>query len=560
MGAEMPEPLVAIVMAGGEGRRMAVTHAATPKPLVRIAGLPLLEIVLRQIRAAGIREIRVAVRNGARAVVDFLDRRPPEPGIRILPLPETEPLGTIGAVFRLQDLDRTILAVNADLLSGVDLSRMIAHHFREQAALTIATHDEVHRLHLGEVGVEPGGRVVAYREKPVKTFRISSGTYLLEPSVLALFAEGTRLGFPDLARAALERGVKVVEYFHTDPWIDVNDDADLREATRMLREDPAAFGIDPADVGAEARPGAWLGVDLGGTKVLGVTVSHDLRILESSRVPTEREEGPSAVVERVAGMCRSLLARSPRPSAVGVGFAGLVHPASGRVRSSVILPGWNDFPLADTLSEALGGLPVLVENDATAAGYGELLALGSPRGLNMVLLTLGTGIGGAIVIDGRLYRGSTGLAGEFGNTTIEWQGRECWCGNRGCLNTLASGSALASRAAEIAGEVHGVEEIRAAAREGNAVAAGILEEGARALGAGVANLINAFNPDRVVLAGGMSDLGEDWMRCVREEAGRRAFREAWAHARIEPSVVGPEVGAVGAAALVRDRFAGGTVS
>jgi glucokinase len=197
--------------------------------------------------------------------------------------------------------------------------------------------------------------------------------------------------------------------------------------------------------------------------------------------------------------------------------------------SSIMLPGWDDVPLAERLSAPLGGLPVFVDNDATAAGYGEYLSLGSPEGLNMVLLTVGTGIGGAIIIDGELYRGATGTSAEFGNTTIDWQGETCWCGNKGCLNMLASGTAMANRT---------------------------VEEGARALGAGVANIINIFNPDRVVLTGGVTSLGEAFLDQVRQEASWRAFSESMAHARIEYSVRGIEVGALGAAGLIRDHVEG----
>jgi glucokinase len=251
---------------------------------------------------------------------------------------------------------------------------------------------------------------------------------------------------------------------------------------------------------------------------------------------------------------------------VGAGFAGLVDWRAGSILSSIMLPGWEAFPLAERLSSELGGLPAFVDNDATAAGYGEFLALGANPEMNMVLLTIGTGIGGAIIIHGKLFRGATGTSAEFGNTTIDWQGKECWCGNRGCLNMLASGSAISDRASALArgadSALKGLEEpipverIDEAAGAGDRVAIQAIEEGARALGAGVANIINSFNPDRVVLTGGISALGPDYLKVVREEASKRAFSESVAHARIEFSVVGPEVGALGAAGLIRDHVRG----
>lgn len=308
----------------------------------------------------------------------------------------------------------------------------------------------------------------------------------------------------------------------------------------------------------------WLGLDIGGTKILGAAVQDDLKILVTKKRETLREEGPQAVTERAVETCRELMEDFGPAKGLGVGFAGLVDWRSGRVLSSIMLPGWDDFPLASRLSEALGGLPVFVDNDATVAGYGEYLALGAPPGMNMALLTVGTGIGGAILIDGRLYRGATGTSAEFGNTTIDWQGKSCWCGNKGCLNMLASGSAISERAAELAAEKGNsllektagpipVERIRDAARAGDAAASQALEEGARALGAGVANIINIFNPDRVVLTGGVSVLGEEYLDIVRVEAGRRAFRESMDHAQIALSVLGVEVGALGAAGLIRNK-------
>lgn len=310
----------------------------------------------------------------------------------------------------------------------------------------------------------------------------------------------------------------------------------------------------------------YLGLDIGGTKILGAAVTVDLRVLGTLKVATMREDGPDRVIERAIQVCRTLAGRHGTPRGVGAGFAGLVDLQRGRVLSSVILPGWSDVPLAATLSECLDNLPCLVDNDATTAGYGEWLARGSPPELNMILLTVGTGIGGAIIIDGRLYRGATGTSAEFGNTTIQWQGMRCWCGNQGCLNTLASGSAISRRAEELAAAAGqstlkglsspiDVKNIAEAARGGDMAAARAIEECAQALGAGVANIINIFNPDLVVLTGGVPRIGEQYLQTVRDEARRRAFSESADHARIELSVLGPQVGAFGAAGLIRDHVA-----
>lgn len=307
----------------------------------------------------------------------------------------------------------------------------------------------------------------------------------------------------------------------------------------------------------------WIGLDMGGTKLLAAAVTNDLDILEMHKIETLRDEGPGAVLERVISLCGRLIETHGTVRGVGVGFAGLVDWRKGNVLSSVILPGWEGVPLADRLSKAFDNIPVFVDNDATAAGYGEYLKLGAPSEMNMVLLTIGTGIGGAIIINGQLHRGATGTSAEFGHMNIDWHGRECWCGNKGCLNMLASGSAIGFRATELLEEgetsllkdsptpIRG-EAVKKAADQGDAVAIRALDDVARALGAGVANIINIFNPDRVVLTGGVSDLGEGYLKTVKEEAAKRAFDESMAHAEIAFSTLGPEIGALGAAGLIRD--------
>jgi glucokinase len=308
----------------------------------------------------------------------------------------------------------------------------------------------------------------------------------------------------------------------------------------------------------------YLGLDVGGTKILAVVVDAHGRIERRAKVSSRREEGAEAVFARIVELARAMIDRSPEIAAIGAGFAGLVDPTTGTVRSSIMLSGWDGFPLAARLAEA-AGRPTFVHNDAKAAGWGEYRALGSPHGLHMVVLAVGTGIGGAFILDGRLYLGAAGLAGEVGNTTIEREGPVCWCGNRGCLNMLASGSALAehaSRAAALDSQstLHGagaaltVEAIAAAARRGDILAARVIEDGAAALGAGIANVVNMLNPHRVALTGGVVELGETFFDRVRAEVRARAFAEIVEGLVIAPSTLGYETGAYGAACLAADAW------
>jgi NDP-sugar pyrophosphorylase family protein len=236
---------VALVMAGGLGTRMARTHGGVPKPLVPIGGIPLIEVVIRHLRSHGLRDLRIALGHAADGIAAHVralpDLEPAELGVLV----EDRPLGTIGALAGLRALGRTVLVVNGDLVSGIDLGAMFRFHGRERADLTIATHAESHRLRLGEVVAGPDHVVTDYREKPVKEYRISSGTYLVAPAVIGLMAEGEPLSFPELAHRAIGAGLRVVEFFHRAPWQDVNDADGVAAAARLLAADPGVFGIRP---------------------------------------------------------------------------------------------------------------------------------------------------------------------------------------------------------------------------------------------------------------------------------------------------------------------------
>lgn len=239
----MGEPVIGLVMAGGQGTRMQPSDPR-PKPLVEVAGVALLEIALRRLVAHGVLDIRVALRHEAERIGAFLEALVPSlGGARVRVLLEDEPLGTIGAAYLLRDERATVLVTNGDLLSAIDLGELLANHRESQAHLTIATHDEHHRLKLGEVVAAADGRVIDYLEKPVKSWRISSGTYALEPDVLALIERPGWLGFPTLVRRALDARLCVREFHHDRPWLDVNDAHDLALAVEMVARDPAAFGF-----------------------------------------------------------------------------------------------------------------------------------------------------------------------------------------------------------------------------------------------------------------------------------------------------------------------------
>ena len=312
-----------------------------------------------------------------------------------------------------------------------------------------------------------------------------------------------------------------------------------------------------------------VGIDIGGTNLVVGTVAEDgSELLEMVTDPTHSEEGADAVMERLGRLVRAstAAAKGKEVIGVGVGAPGPLDTSTGVVLVTPNL-GWTNFPLRDRVA-AITGLPTEVDNDANCAVYGEWWR-GAARGARAVVgLTIGTGIGGGIVLDGRIYHGVSDAAGEIGHTTIDPTGRRCKCGNYGCLEAYASGPAIAARAAE--GVEAGVETALAryvdgdlgrltaqvvyqAAHDGDLYALDVVNETAKILGAGVANIINTFNPDVVVICGGVTQAGDTLFAPLRREVSQRAFKSSVQHCRIVPGELPGTAGVYGAAAVFLDR-------
>ena len=316
-----------------------------------------------------------------------------------------------------------------------------------------------------------------------------------------------------------------------------------------------------------------LGVDVGGTNVLVGTVSEDgSAVAGVVSEPTRTTGGADAVVEQIAAMVKRSLAQAAGELGVpdlaveglGIGAPGPLDTERGVV---ILTPnlGWRDYPLRDRVASAVG-LPAVLDNDANCAVLGETWQ-GAARGASCVIgLTIGTGIGGGIVLDGRLYHGASDIAGEFGHMTIDSTGRRCNCGNYGCIEAYASGSAISARAVEgiEAGAQtrlpelvdHDLSRITAgivyqAAADGDDFSREVIHDTARFLGAAVANLINIFNPEVVVICGGVTAAGDQLFTPLRAEVARRAFRAAVDACRIVPGLLHGTAGVVGAAAAFR---------
>lgn len=306
-----------------------------------------------------------------------------------------------------------------------------------------------------------------------------------------------------------------------------------------------------------------VGLDVGGTKILGVVLDADGEVQAQTRVPTpDAYSDLLDVFEQITG---SLSDETGPVSGVGVGIAGLVT-LDGRVRYAPNLPALREAAVAADLSDRLG-VPVAVDNDANAAGWGEVTA-GAARGCDHALvITLGTGIGGGIVTDGRPYRGANGFAAEIGHFTVDPTGPRCACGETGHWEAIASGTALgrlarewvaAGRAPSVladaegdAGEVGGHNVTRAAAT-GADDALALLAEFADRVGLGLAGLANILDPAKIVVGGGVMTAGEALLEPLRRSFGHRIEAPEYRPAiPIVPAELGEEAGAIGAAAFAR---------
>jgi glucokinase len=283
-----------------------------------------------------------------------------------------------------------------------------------------------------------------------------------------------------------------------------------------------------------------IGIDLGGSKLLACLTDEDGRVLGRAVRTTGRATGPLEACRLIREVASELCEAGGPFEVAGVGFPGQVDFARGVARASVMLDGWREVPLAGWVGEALG-LPCVVDNDVNAAAVAELKHRHNELPGSMLFVAVGTGIGGAIVLENRLWRGHTGVAGEIGNVTIDRHGPKCWCGRRGCLNTSASGAAIER---QLEPGVPLAEQVRL----GNPRLDDVLDDAAESLGIGIANALNLLNPALVVLGGGVAELGERWLDKVAAAARAETFPEA-GECRFELARAGYQAGAVGAALL-----------
>jgi glucokinase len=315
-----------------------------------------------------------------------------------------------------------------------------------------------------------------------------------------------------------------------------------------------------------------VGVDLGGTKILVGVVGPDHAILGRSKRSTPANEGGPAILEAIvtaidqaleeAGIGRSEIA------GIGVGSPGPIDPTTGVIRFSANM-NVHDWPLAPDLARAIGR-PTLLQNDVRVGGYGEF-RLGAGRGYRNVLsVFVGTGIGGSLILDGQVFEGATGNAGEIGHVVVKADGPKCGCGRRGCLEAVASRSAIAKRIHKATknGELSVLSprvekksgkiksgELAAAVAAGDPVAVREVERAAYFLGLGIGGVVNLLGPELIVIGGGVTAaLGPMFLDLIRTSARQQILVDPDQTIKIEPASLGDDAGILGAALLAQEKF------
>lgn len=312
-------------------------------------------------------------------------------------------------------------------------------------------------------------------------------------------------------------------------------------------------------------------IDLGGTSVRAAVVDVNGGLAGFVAGATEASQGPDAVIDRIVAVLHESLARASvdvsELAAVGIGAPGPLDWDTGVIHEAPNLPGWKEVPLAARVGDAVG-LPAFLENDANAAALAER-QYGIGRGaLNMLYITVSTGVGGGLILEGELWHGAYGSAGEFGHMTVDFEGPLCDCGNRGCIEAIAAGPDIAAWVANQIAAGHSSSlsgqtdlsgrDVVEAAQQGDALAVSALERAGRAVGFGVINVAHLVNLDTVVIGGGIANAGDLLFDPLRATVREHLLESTAPNLRLEPWSLGEDVGLLGAAAAARSRLVGGS--
>ncbi len=324
---------------------------------------------------------------------------------------------------------------------------------------------------------------------------------------------------------------------------------------------PTTGGRRPILLAINPRYGYVVGIDMGATHLGLVVTDYSAHVLEEIEHPFSVTDGPRSCLNQIDHYLTELLHQLKLEisniSAIGMDVPGPVVAEAGMVSSPPIMPGWDGYPIRTHLEE-LWQVPVSIGNDAEMGALGEW-AYGAGRGENnLAYIKVGTGIGAGLLLDGRIYRGATGTAGEIGHVTIQENGPLCTCGNYGCLEAMAGGQAIARKAREAIEkgrrtQISAIEadkilavNVAQAAQRGDLVAQQIITDAGTYLGIAVASLVNIFNPSLVVIGGGVSQIGDLLLEPIRKTVMERSLSSAAKVVRITSAVLGRRASSMGA--------------
>ena len=313
------------------------------------------------------------------------------------------------------------------------------------------------------------------------------------------------------------------------------------------------------------------GVDIGATSIDFAVADLTQKILIRYSEPALVREGPLKILGRVCTLLEKMIRESglqvDNVMGIGIGIPGPVDFSLGTVVSPPIMPGWDKYPIIQTMQQWFPHANVVVDNDVNVMALGEVNA-GIGKGINdLIFVKVGTGIGSGIICQGQIYRGASGCAGDIGHISVDKNGPLCHCGNRGCLEAMTGGPAMAERAVAAAiagkspilmrmyvanGEKLTAEDVGRAAREGDNVSNEIIRESGQMLGDVLASLVNFYNPEMIVIGGGVSNLGNLLLSSIRQTVLNRSTPLATRNLNIVFSAIGPDAGVIGAVNLVMD--------
>ncbi|NOR65524.1 MAG: ROK family protein [Candidatus Scalindua sp.] len=302
-----------------------------------------------------------------------------------------------------------------------------------------------------------------------------------------------------------------------------------------------------------------LAADVGGTNTRMAVVNENGDILKLLKKSTHCKEGRDEMIKFIVSFAGETIEKSKLPKdeicGVGIGFPGPLNADTGTIFNPPNLNGWDNVPLRDILEKELK-VPVAIENDANAAALGEWWKGAGSGTSSLVCITLGTGVGGGIVMDGKVWHGASSIAGEIGHTTVISDGLKCTCGNIGCLEAYACSGGILKRVNDALLKerdndsrqpLTNLKQIDQMVMQGNEIVLNVIKETGVILGIAIANIANLLNPEMIVLFGGVTNLGENLVGPLKEEVKKRAFKKATESLRIELSQLGDNSGILGAA-------------